>query len=438
MLKDTKQPEYHNLIPLWEICRDTYSGQNAIKGKREQYLPRLTNSSLDAYENYLKRAVFFNAMRQTIHGLLGLMFRRLPKIELPSEFQYLINPQDDQQHLTLFIINMATEVLITGRYGILIETDDEGQIKLVGYPAESIFQWSYGRILLYEEEVTYDDSSDKFDKIQYLRALTLNNDGIYIQQIYEKKETDADYALVNEITPMIRGNVLNKIPFFVVPDQTQHPFLLDLANMNISHYLASADLEYGRHWTALPTIYVTGLTNPDDPRYNNLPVGGEYLWKFEEGVNVGLLEFMGGGLGSLEKGSKEKEEKMAALGAQNLEVRSRASETAEALRIRQSGEISVLVLISRKLSFRMTQILNLAANWAQIKGDNNIAVSLNEDFFDHKMSPEELKQLVASWQAGILPPEVVAHNLVTGEMIPSTMSIEELTSYITTSSEVVV
>src|SRR5206468_661127 len=116
------------------------------------------------------------------------------------------------------------------------------------------------------------------------------------------------------------------------------PPLLDLVEVNLSHYRSSADLEHGRHYTALPTPWVSGM-RPD----SNLRIGAGVAWVLEDPTaKAGMLEFTGQGLQALEKALESKEKQMAVLGARLLEMQPRLQETAEAVRLRHNGDAATL------------------------------------------------------------------------------------------------
>jgi hypothetical protein len=102
-------------------------------------------------------------------------------------------------------------------------------------------------------------------------------------------------VLLSEVYPLMNGKPLDFIPFtFLSADDTtpevDEPPLIDLVNMNLSHYRTCADLEHGAHFTGLPTPYVCGaqLENPNDKLY----IGSQSAWMLKSpDAKVGFLEF---------------------------------------------------------------------------------------------------------------------------------------------------
>jgi len=186
--------------------------------------------------------------------------------------------------------------------------------------------------------------------------------------------------------------------------------------VNLSHYRSSADLEHGRHFTALPTPYIVGADPDEDP---NVPlmIGSGTAWMLPAGAHPGLLEFNGQGLKHLENALVEKQELMVQLGARMLETQKRAAETAEALRLRQAGDSSVLAIVADTASRGLQRALDWLVDWAGVPGAGTVRVKLNDDFFDTRMGPSELQALVKAWQEGAIAFTDLHANLVRGEVI---------------------
>jgi len=60
MSVESKHPLYQKRSSQWEIIRDCYEGEDAIKAKGEKYLPRASGSANWQYEAYKTRARWVN------------------------------------------------------------------------------------------------------------------------------------------------------------------------------------------------------------------------------------------------------------------------------------------------------------------------------------------------------------------------------------------
>ena len=68
-------PEHLAAAPLWARMRDCAAGEDAVKARRLEYLPRPGGQSERAYRAYLARAVWYGATERTLNGLAGAIFR---------------------------------------------------------------------------------------------------------------------------------------------------------------------------------------------------------------------------------------------------------------------------------------------------------------------------------------------------------------------------
>src|SRR5574341_686442 len=86
---DTKHKAYEEILAVWERCRDTRAGSDAVKKAGPKYLPPLGSHVSNGmgtegavkYNAYKMRALFFNAVGRTIDGLAGLVFQKPPEVK---------------------------------------------------------------------------------------------------------------------------------------------------------------------------------------------------------------------------------------------------------------------------------------------------------------------------------------------------------------------
>src|SRR6267154_2063444 len=95
-----------------------------------------------------------------------------------------------------------------------------------------------------------------------------------------------------------------------------------------------------------------------------LRIGSSTAWVSETpGATAGYLEFTGQGLTSFERAMDRDERLMAVLGSRLLQDQKKVGETAEAIRLRQSGEDSALSAIATSVSESLTQVLRWIYWW---------------------------------------------------------------------------
>lgn len=441
MKVDTHHEEYDEYYAQWERCEHAAEGQDEIHEYGIEYLPRLSGQTDQEYKAYKQRALFYNATQRTIDGLTGMLFLKSPTLTYPTALDAIVNDVT-MSNLSLhqFAEMIAEEVIKIGRCGVLVDhppmTDavTVAQAQAVGmrpyarlYDAESIINWRTDRIagvemitlvVLEEEYEVFEDEFKSECKTQW-RVLDLVM-GVYRQRIFRKNDR-GDFVIEYEVFPQSQGKAIARIPFefFGVRDNTpcvDKPPLLDLVDVNLSHYRTTADYEHGLHFTGLPTPVVTGFYS--DESSSQLRIGSGTAWLLPDPSSKAFyLEFSGQGLSELREALRAKESMMATLGARILAPERRVQETAQTAAIHRAGENSVLASISQSIGIGLTHCLEWMANWAGVSGD--VLVEINKEYLPNSITAEDVKALVTSWQSGAISHETLFDNLVRGEIISS-------------------
>lgn len=447
MAVDSKHEEYEEHYNQWERCEHAAEGQDEIHEYGIQYLPRLSGQTDQEYKGYRDRALFYNATQRTIDGLTGMMFLKPPVAEYPTAMESLV-ADITMSGLSLhqFAEMLAEEVVKIGRCGVLVdhppmaEAITLAQAQTLGmrpymrmYDAEAIINWRTDRIqgvdmltlvVLEEEYEIYEDEFKAECKTQW-RVLDLP-EGNYRQRVFRKNEK-GDFYVESELFPQSQGRPIARIPFefFGVRDNRPNvdkPPLLDLVDVNLSHYRTTADYEHGLHFTGLPTPVVTGFYSDDQSA--QLRIGSGTAWLLPDpAAKAFYLEFSGQGLSELREALRSKESMMATLGARILAPEKRTAETAQTAAIHRAGENSVLASIAQSISIGLTHCLEWMANWSGIAGD--VRIEINRDYIPQSMTHQDVAELVKSWQAGAISHQTLFDNLVKGDIIRPEVSFDD-------------
>lgn len=434
---DTAHPQVTAHQSKWERCRDAVGGSDAVKGRKDAYLPRLSGQTDDEYNAYVMRALWYGASARTVQGLTGAVMRKDPAIEAPDVLNDML--RDVTQTgipIEAFMKTTLDEVLEIGRYGVLVDLPEEAapvyQPYWVPYRADQIVNWTVRvlkglpvltRVVLSETElVPSADDPSKPDHIEQHRELMLmvGPEGTreYQVQLW-RKEKDQWVRFEGVKTPTFRTLPLDYIPFCffgptsITPD-VEKPPILDLVDVNLSHYRSSADLEHGRHFCGLPTPWVAGF-----PKDTQLRIGSSVAWVSDDpNASAGMLEFTGQGLQALEKALESKERLMAVLGARLLEEQKKAVEAADTIGMRTAGEYSVLRSTATTVSQGFSKLLQWTARWMGVSPEvaKKSTAKLNTDFLDAVLSATEAVQLMQLWQGGAISQETLYFNLQRGEL----------------------
>jgi hypothetical protein len=442
---DTRHPEFMVWQDRWQRCRDVYGGEDAVKARRTTYLPTLEGQKeTDAsYSTYLQRAMFFPALERTVGGLIGTATRKPPVILAPTSVNdYIDDLTLVRDNFQAVLIRVLQELLLLGRVGIFVDWNEGlGRPYWTIYGAEQILNWQSERTpdseiklthLVLEERVSA-EGRDEFahEQVTQYRELRLVDGQVLEMRLWRLGGERKEFVVVDTVVPRRGGTPLSSIPFvFIGPrgvtPPVQKPPLLDLVNLSLSHYRSSADLEHGRHFTALPTPWVTGWAG--DTTGSALAIGSGTAWIIpNEQAKIGMLEFTGQGLGALERALESKERAMAVVGARLLEQQPRQAETAEAVRLRQAGEHSVLSTIIGSASAGLTLALQWMSWWTGVDavGSKDIEIQLSKDFFEARLDAQEITALVGLWQASAISYETLYWNLQQGEWARPGITWEE-------------
>lgn len=461
---NTPHADYSYRKPDWDRIRTFREGARAVRAAGETFLPKPTGWKDEEYASYKARAEVYGAIDRTIDGLDGAIFRKAPTSELPQKDSAI---ETDitlaGQTMIEFARKVEQEVVTVGRVGVLVDftgaapmaaqtaTEQAAAVGIqrpyaVIYAAEQIINWEVETIggetkttLVVLEEREQIPSTDPFVRDMRLRYRVLRLvDRAYTVEIWTPKQdattakntatkVEVAYEKTQEYRPMRRGKPLDRIPFFFLAPGGQSPTpekppLLDIADLCVLHYQASADLAHGLHWVALPTPWVTGARDKDQMKIG--PSAAIILEDSE--ARVGMLEFTGAGLQSIESRMQGLERKMAALGARILEEQKKDSESGEALKLRQSGDASVLAGISDAVSRAIEAILARMFWWDGTEANEpEVTFSLNMDFFAQAMDPQMLVALMQARQSGEISRETFLWNLQRGEMLAEGRTIED-------------
>jgi hypothetical protein len=426
-----RHPDYDKYASKWTRCRDCIEGSDQVKLKRTEYLPKLSGQDTAEYNAYLKRALFVSVSDRTLKGLVGLMTEREPKIEAPDEMRPYFEDIDHQgTSFAELLRNTVEEVWLTGRFGLLVDFPVEGgRAYTVPYVAENILNWNLNpqtrelEMLVLQEEKFWPQPNtihfiSRYNEFRLLRLEPGNKE--YSGEVWRRSTVDTSLGSLNRrsiINPRIRGEAIDFIPFtFITPNgitaSLVKPPMLDIVDVNLSHYRTSADLEHGRHFTALPVPVVTGCDS-DEP----LRVGSEKAWVLPpHQAKAYYLEFTGQGLQSLEKALKEKSDQMAIFSTRLMDTSTRGSESPDNVRIRHSSDAANMTRIAITIENGFNRHYNMIKEMEGIPGPP-VQITLNKHFLDPRMPASELKEIVKAFVDGAINEETLIFNLTRGDIM---------------------
>lgn len=251
-------------------------------------------------------------------------------------------------------------------------------------------------------------------------------------QAMKSREMEERITPMDSVVPMIRGKVLGYIPFVFFgssgnQSDVEKPPLLDIADLNISHYQSYAQLEHGRFYTALPVYYAPGNLDQGAAEYN---IGPNVVWEVPQDARPpGILEYTGQGLKALEAALAQKEQQIAAIGGRMMPGGSskNGAESEEQTMLRNANEYSLLLNVIQAAEAGMTWVVRYWLAWRDVplSQTTGLRYKINTDFLAPTVGARELRAIQMMYEAGVIPIDVLYDYLRKGDVINPEMSIEE-------------
>ena len=481
MAIDFQRKDYQRAVLDWEMVTDVCAGERTVKDRdrviispttstvtaaQKRYLPMpnptdISNQNIARYQQYLARAVFYNATGRTLAGLVGTAFRRSPEIDL-GQIDYLESDTDGQGvGLTQQVQSALSAVLKKGRHALWVDYPaiDGGVSKaaldsravranIMGVTAEQVINWRTDRagavqklslVVIHEivEEVGEDGYS--LEEVEQYRVLRLGEftyiDGQqtsmagmrYNVEVYRNKK--ASMELVEAYTPTDgSGKSWQEIPFTFIGavdnNATIDPSpLSDMAAINLAHYRNSADYEDSCFFIGQAQPWMSGLDTQwrDWMVEQNMYVGSRTPILLPEQGKFGIEQAQPNTL--VKEAMDQKEAQMIALGAR-LVKRGEAVKTATQAQHDNEAEHSVLSLVVENVSSAYTAALGWAARFMNVTGE--VFIEISRDFNEYTMDAQKLTAVVAGWQAGAIPMSDMLTSLQRAGLIDSEKTDEEI------------
>lgn len=437
---NTPQPEVAELIPCWEKIDDTLSPRK-VKAKGPVYLPKLQSHEKKAalYDAYLSRALLVPVLARAKRAFEGLAFRTPPVV---TGVDKAAERDITGAGVTLraFARQVFGAVIAPGRVGILADMAPVSD----GVPgAGRAFLSSYGapHILEAREEVIEDVAlrmpvgdlvaelgigegdrvttrvrlcepvevpkpNDPFTsiRIEQIRVISLEavegpggTTAGQVHQLWREKTTETGEPIKDQWIPFgdpipatRRGVPVPFIPFVIANQEAcgagvEEPALLGFAEINLSQYRTSADLENARFKMGHPQLCVWGAESD-----KALEIGDGVWTSSNAQAHAEVLQ-VADQFGGLERAIAEKDEQMLAEGARLMAKREGEADTATAARIKAVGERSLLMAMTETTSEALSLALAYQAWWTAGTGTlaswrERVSCRLNTQFDDYFIS----------------------------------------------------
>lgn len=433
---ETKNQSYQAYQSKWSKMRDIFAGDEQLKANSKRYIPMLNGQDEEQYKEVINREVFENYTKATGNGITGLIFAKAPQIEVGNKLKELLNNIDLSGSTLVDLTQKTTnEVKDVGRCGLLVDMQsyntqgmsvaDVERLNLRPYmklyTTENIANWDYQLInnqnklsllVLQEQYTEYKNEFEKEFKTRF-RVYSLDDNGYCKVRLMNEN----DELLEPEIYPMMNGRNLDFIPFIPinaedVSIEPVNPPLLDIGNINISHWYLSVERRNALHYVGFPSIYGTGIQQRQGDTIN-LGAGTINIFDNPQ-AKLEFLQLSADGMGSVEKALEEKKQAMLALGARALAPESGSQISENTMQMKTAGSRAMKIQLANTISRGIEKALTIMAMWLNDSG--NIVFKLNTDYNLSEMSPQLLTAINTTYQVGNMTKRDVFTNLKKGEM----------------------
>lgn len=416
--------EYTESLARWQKNRAVRKGSDAVKELGDTLLPRPaahdeSDQNRSRFDQYLERAVFYPIASRTITGMAGLAMANPPTIDLPPELDGITECADGAGTSCAALTDeVITELLTVGRMGILsdhssaIQTEADTGLGpvLVPYRAEQIVSWFERTVdgrpvleMILLEETTSDLVDNEVSSTLQRRLLAIE-DGVYVVRLFQK--IDREWIQIgDDVVPTDgNGNRLDFIPWSWGGSERNDSridkaTITDIADLNIAHYIDSADYQESVYLLGQPMVAFAGLTqNWIDDFLKDIYVGARQAILLPSGGTASIIQAQPNTLAS--EAMAKKETLMTMLGAM-LITGSAGAKTAEQIKRENAATQSALETVIRNASDLIRSAIDKANIFTRSQAD--FTFEMKPDLRVKTLDAQTVLAIVQAWQQGALP-----------------------------------
>ena len=419
------------MMPDWGVMAAVTSGTNYIRDLSETYLPQEPREDDDAYETRVARSVLSPYTSRLIETAAGAILRKPIHIEGDPYWLELANNIDGLgSNINEYARRALVSSLTYGHSAILIDYPAATEARnlaeeralgrrpyFVHVDAPQIWGWrkesGTNRLL----QVRIHDYSVKplnefgEEQVEEMRVIYPGRYDLYTlgQEVVQFTESG--------------GYSLSEIPLVPIYSNRRgllvsQPPLLDIANLNITHYQRQADLIHALHIAAMPTLVLEGW----DDTTGSATMGVNYAIAMQPGNKAYYVQADATSFDAQMNELQSLESQMSTLGVTKLFGQKFVAESAEAKRIDQAQSNSVLSIISQELESALNQAFNFAAQYVGMEPPE---ITIDRDFDYYRLIGQDVSVLAQLNQMGKISDTLLLEILRRGEILPDNINVED-------------
>lgn len=404
------------MLPRWQKMNALLGGTESMRAAERTYLPQHQYEKDDVYACRLETAVLLNMTELTLESWVGRPFSDPIQLndDVPKEIAEGILEDVDLQgnELNVFARGWFRDGLAKSFSHVLVEfprveprpdgqprtLEDDRREKLRPYwiniPPENII-FARAEIIngvetlvhvRIQEEHTVMDGFEEV-KRKLIRVLEPGNVRVYE---YRKGSSgkiewvlDEEYETGLDFIPLVTFYASRECPFLGKPP------LLDLADLNISHWQSSADQRHCLTVARFPVLAASGVSDADQ----KLVVGpNKWLVTENKDGKFYYVEHTGAALAAGQSDLEALETQMAQYGAEFLRKRP-GNETATARALDSAEATSPLQDVTVRFEDAVNKALEYTAAWMRIGENKGGTVKVNREFGPENIDAADLNTL---------------------------------------------
>jgi hypothetical protein len=419
------------MMPDWGVMAAVTRGTNYIRDMSETYLPQEPREDDDAYTTRVDRSVLSPYTSRLIETAAGAILRKPIHIEGdPYWLEIAQNIDGLGSNINEYARRALVSSLTYGHSAILVDYPAATEARnlaeeramgrrpyFVHVDAPQIWGWrkeSGTNRLLQVRIHDYDVRPlNEFgeEQVEEMRVIYPGRYDLYTlgQELVEFTATG--------------GYSLDEIPLVPIYSNRRgllvsQPPLLDIANLNITHYQRQADLIHALHIAAMPTLVLEGW----DDTTGSATMGVNYAIAMQPGNKAYYVQADATSFDAQMAELQSLEQQMSTLGVTKLFGQKFVAESAEAKRIDQAQSNSVLSIISQELESALQQAFAFAGQYVGIEPPE---ITIDRDFDYYRLIGQDVSVLAQLNQMGKISDQMLLEILRRGEVLPDNINIED-------------
>ncbi len=423
--------EVIGMMPDWSVMAAVTRGTNYLRDMSETYLPQEPREDDDAYQTRVDRSVLSPYTSRLIETAAGAILRKPIHIEGdPYWLELAQNIDGLGSNINEYARRALVSSLTYGHSAILVDYPAATEARnlaeeramgrrpyFVHVDAPQIWGWrkepGTNRLLqvrIHDYDVRPLNEFGE-EQVEEMRVIYPGRYDLYTlgQELVEFTATG--------------GYSLDEIPLVPIYSNRRgllvsQPPLLDIANINITHYQRQADLIHALHIAAMPTLVLEGW----DDTTGSATMGVNYAIAMQPGNKAYYVQADATSFDAQMAELESLASQMSTLGVTKLFGQKFVAESAEAKRIDQAQSNSVLSIISQELESALNQAFAFAAQYVGMEPPE---ITIDRDFDYYRLIGQDVSVLAQLNQMGKISDAMLLEVLRRGEVLPDNINIED-------------